>query len=169
MVDGTGDTTLVGGGGADTITAGDGMDTVTLGLGKDTVIYTQALSEYDTVTDFTVADDIAALDISALNADYVVSGTASKFTTGGDADVAAGDTVVVQNVGAAANINSATNVINWTTSAADAVALETQLKRLLSTSLLRVDAGDMLVFQYNTAARAKTCFGSRCCSERNRS
>ena len=91
-------------------------------------------------------------DISALNADYVVSGTASKFTTGGDADVAAGDTVVVQNVGAAATINSATNVINWTTSAADAAALETAVEAVAINFASAVDAGDMLVFQYNTAA-----------------
>ena len=102
-----------------------------------------------------VADDVAAFDVSDLNADFVVSGsstTGGNLSTGGDADVAGGDTVVVQNVGAAATIASKTNVINWTTAAADAAALETAVEAVAINFTSALDVGDMLVFQYNTAS-----------------
>lgn len=85
---GAGNDNIDGGAGDDVITGGAGADTLKGDTGEDTFVYTaQTDSTYvnfDTISDFTLADDV--IDLSALNlagsTDSVVAGTTTNTTIG---------------------------------------------------------------------------------------
>ena len=90
--------TLSGGEGDDILDGGAGTDTLTGGEGADTFTFTSASNGADTITDFTVADDILKF-IDDINLSLVGTKTES-IVVGAAADLKAGTDLIVatQNV-----------------------------------------------------------------------
>jgi len=123
----SGGDTFVSGSGADTITAGLGADTITGGDGADTIDLTEATAaidtviitdddQVDTISGFTVtgADDVISIDVSAIEAET------SDIRANNNTDVAASDTVLIQEIGtgvaalAATDVTDNSNIIKFT-------------------------------------------------------
>ena len=77
---GSGADTVVGGAGDNTITGNSGADVITTGLGSDIVVITDEATA-DTVTDFSVDDDIIQIDVSAIGSN-AVDGSATALAAG---------------------------------------------------------------------------------------
>jgi Ca2+-binding RTX toxin-like protein len=96
--------TITGGSGADTINGGLGADTLAGGAGDDTFVFgTRATNGLDTITDFTVADDI--LDFSAFAAVDSFDEASSGLT------VELADAKIINVTDAAADLTDLSNVL----------------------------------------------------------
>ena len=80
---GKGDDTLDGGTGSDTLFGGVGTNTLTGGAGADTFVYNVSQAGDDTITDFTVGEDL--VQIQGLGIDYTQ--LSALFETNVDGDV----------------------------------------------------------------------------------
>ncbi|MCC5614211.1 hypothetical protein LC605_03795 [Nostoc sp. CHAB 5836] len=67
-----GDDILIGGSGRDHLLGEDGNDILTGGTGRDTFVVNYSGGGIDTITDFSVNDDILEITTSSINAFYAV-------------------------------------------------------------------------------------------------
>ncbi|GHG80328.1 calcium-binding protein [Pseudodonghicola xiamenensis] len=96
LVGGKGNDTLIGGAGDDILKGGKGNDTLTGGAGEDTfVIVSGGARNIDTITDFTIGEDV--IDVTALELGAASDFTASE-TDAGLVLSAEGATIVLENL-----------------------------------------------------------------------
>jgi hypothetical protein len=159
---GAGADVITGGAGVDTITGGESTDTITGGAGADVitltettsaadiVIMTGGIATTDSITGFTVANDLLHIDFSD-----IAGAVAGTFVLAGNmSTVAAADTApTFATVSAAYDVSTAATadilvIAGDFTSTTLATALETGGTRALTVNGV-VDAGDAFVVVYD--------------------
>lgn len=76
-----GNDTLDGGAGDDVLIGGTGVDSLTGGDGRDIFVFDTALGQVDVITDFDVADDLIALEVSIFNVGNIFGAVDANPTT----------------------------------------------------------------------------------------
>ncbi len=75
-----GDDTLIGGAGNDYLVGGSGNDILTGGSGRDTFVLNYSGGGIDTITDFSVSDDVLKVTTSTIGASKYLIGTRSSLS-----------------------------------------------------------------------------------------
>jgi Ca2+-binding RTX toxin-like protein len=91
LTGGTGNDTLIGFAGADSLTGGAGADSLTGGAGADKFVFNNPNEGIDTITDFTLADDVINVSATGFGGGLTAGTlTGAEFLSGAGANTATG-------------------------------------------------------------------------------